>query len=140
MIEKEHELVQRSPNPLEYLSDQSRKHFREIVEYLDMTETPTNRSQDVGHHEYYSDALFSIETNTTDPDAPNVSIWSLWIFRGVGVVTYSNAKQISVSTKNQISRTRGLCCVQLGFGPKNPQSDGPRTVKERHPRPSRFSQ
>ena len=28
----------------------------------------------LGHHEYYSDALFSIETNTTDPDAPNVSI------------------------------------------------------------------
>lgn len=130
LIEKEHELVQRSPNPLEYLSDQSRKHFREIVEYLDMTETPYEIDPKMlGHHEYYSDALFSIETNTTDPDAPNVSIrggrYDEFLYQKTrtripaagAVVTYSNAKQPSRLPKTK-SVEPEVYVVQLGFGPK----------------------
>ena len=130
LIEKEHELVGRSPNPLEYLSDQSRKHFREIVEYLDMTETPYEIDPKMlGHHEYYSDALFSIETNNSDPTAPNVSIrggrYDEFLYQKTrtripaagAVITYSNAKQPSRLPKTK-SVEPEVYVVQLGFGPK----------------------
>jgi len=130
LIEMEHELVQRSPNPLEYLSDQSRKHFREIVEYLDMTETPYEIDPKMlGHHEYYSDALFSIETNTTDSSAPNVSVrggrYDEFLYQKTrtripaagAVVTYCNAKQPSRLPKTK-SVEPDVYVVQLGFGPK----------------------
>lgn len=69
LVEKEHELALRSPNPMEYLSDQSRKHFREIVEYLDMSETPYEiDSKLIGHHQCYSDALFAIDLRDENND------------------------------------------------------------------------
>jgi histidyl-tRNA synthetase len=62
LIEREHELARRTPNPLEYLTDSSRKHFREIVEYLDMSGTPFEIDPKlVGHHECYTDALFAFD-------------------------------------------------------------------------------
>ena len=67
LIEKEHELAYKTPNPLEYLSDQSRKHFREIVEFLDMSDTPYEIDPKLmGHHECYSDALFAIDLLDAD--------------------------------------------------------------------------
>lgn len=62
LIEKEHDLAYRSPNPLEYLSDQSRKHFREIVEFLDMANVHYEIDPKlIGHHECYSDAMFAVD-------------------------------------------------------------------------------
>lgn len=62
LIEKEDELALKSPNPLEHLSDQSRKHFREIIEYLDMSETSYEIDPKmIGHHECYAEALFSVD-------------------------------------------------------------------------------
>jgi len=62
LIEKEHDLARRSPNPLEYLTDLSRKHFREIIEFLDQSSTPFEIDPKlIGHHECYSDALFAID-------------------------------------------------------------------------------
>lgn len=130
LIEKEHELAGRSPSPLEYLSDQSRKHFREIVEYLDMTETPYEIDpRMLGHHEYYSDALFSIDTNNSDPLAPNISIfggrYDEFLYQKTrtripaagAVITYSNSKQPSRLPKTK-SVEPEVYVVQLGFGPK----------------------
>jgi histidyl-tRNA synthetase len=69
LTEQQHELAFRSPNTLEYLSDQSRKHFREIIEYLDMSETPYEIDPHMlGHHECYSDALFSLDISLEDPE------------------------------------------------------------------------
>lgn len=62
LIEKEHELAYKSPSPLEHLSDQSRRHFREIVEYLDMSETPYEIDPKlIGHYDCYHDAVFSFD-------------------------------------------------------------------------------
>lgn len=62
LIEKNHELAFRCPSPLEHLSDQSRRHFREIVEYLDMSETPYEiEPKLLGHHQCFNDAIFSFE-------------------------------------------------------------------------------
>ncbi len=131
LVDKEHDLAYRSPNPLEYLSDQSRKHFREIVEYLDMTETPYEIDPKmVGHHEYYSDALFAIEpTNREEDGSPAISIsggrFDEFLYRktrsrigGVGaVITYKNSKQPSRLPKAKHPNPN-VYVVQLGFGPK----------------------
>jgi histidyl-tRNA synthetase len=131
LVRTEHELAHRSPNPLEFLSDQSRKHFREIVEYLDMTETPYEIDPKMlGHHEYYSDALFSIEPNTQPDDLmPGISIkggrYDEFVYRKTrsripaagAVVTYKNAKQPArVPKVKNVNPT--VYVVQLGFGPK----------------------
>jgi histidyl-tRNA synthetase len=75
LIEKEHELAFRSPNPMEYLSDPSRKHFRDIIEYLDVSATPYEIDPKlIGHHQCYSDTLFTIDILDQEdqrvPDAP----------------------------------------------------------------------
>ena len=131
LIDAEHELAFRSPNPLEYLSDQSRKHFREIVEYLDMTETPYEIDPKmIEHHEYYSDALFSIEPITkTDALVPTISVrggrYDEFVYRKTrnripaagAVVTFSNSKQPGRMPKAK-SVEPVVYVVQLGFGPK----------------------
>lgn len=62
LIEKDHELAYKSPSPMEHLSDQSRRHFREIVEYLDMSGTPYEiEPKLIGHYQCFNDAVFSVE-------------------------------------------------------------------------------
>lgn len=131
LVEKEHDLAYRCPNPLEYLSDQSRKHFREIVEYLDMTATPYEIDPKmIGHHEYYSDALFAIEPlRSEDVDAPEITIrggrFDEFLYRktrtripAVGaVITFKNSKQPSRLPKAKTSNP-SVYVIQLGFGPK----------------------
>ena len=131
MIAEDHELVYRSPNPLEYLSDQSRKHFREIVEYLDMSEAPYEIDPKmIGHHDFYSDALFSIDQISANDDVS----WPLSVRGGrfneylyqktkaripaAGVViTLKDTKPVSRVPKMKIL-PQTVYVVQLGFGPK----------------------
>ena len=62
LIEKDHELVYQSPHSMEYLNDSSRRHFREIIEYLDISETPYEiDTKLLGHNGCYSDVLFAID-------------------------------------------------------------------------------
>lgn len=133
LIEKEHELAYKSPNPLEYLSDQSRKHFREIVEYLDMSDTPYEIDPKlIGHHECYSDALFAIDL--LDEEGARMQHAPLTIRGGRynEFVFRNTKKQIGaagavVVLKDKKSPTRpprtrlsvpSVYVVQLGFGPK----------------------
>jgi histidyl-tRNA synthetase len=133
LIDKEHELSHKAPNPLEYLSDQSRKHFREIVEFLDMTGTPYEIDPKlIGHHECYSDALFAIDLLDTEGEHlvnPPLTIrggrYNEFVFRNtkkqisaVGAVAILKDKK----TPNRSPRVRlsnpEVYVVQLGFGPK----------------------
>ncbi len=133
LIEKEHDLAYKSPNPLEYLSDQSRKHFREIVEYLDMSDTPYEIDPKlIGHHECYSDALFAIdlldENGTKLTHAP-LSIrggrYNEFMFRNTkkqigavgAVVVLKDKKSPSRPPRTKLS-IPSVYVVQLGFGPK----------------------
>jgi len=133
LIEKEHDLAYRSPNPLEYLSDQSRKHFREIVEYLDMTDTPYEIDPKlIGHHECYSDALFAIDL--LDDEGMRVAHPPLFIRGGrynefvsrstkrpisaVGAVAVLRDKKSPQRTPRSRISTPSVYVVQLGFGPK----------------------
>ncbi len=128
LLKAEHELAYKSPNPLEYLSDQSRKHFREIVEFLDMSEAPYEIDPKMlGHHEYYSDALFSIDELASDTSSLTTrgGRFDEYFFRktknripAVGaVMTLKNNKPASKFPKPKLAPST-VYVIQLGFGPK----------------------
>ncbi len=134
LIDKEHDLAKKSPNPLEYLTDVSRKHFREIVEYLDQTGTPFEIDPKlIGHHECYSDALFAIdlmnevgEKYETSPLYIRGGRYSAFVSKmskaknpAVGAVVVLKDKKSPASFAVPRSRPEpSIFVVQLGFGPK----------------------
>lgn len=133
LIEKEHDLAYKSPNPLEYLSDQSRKHFREIVEYLDMSDTPYEIDPKlIGHHECYSDAMFAIDLLDTEgarlehaPLLVRGGRYNEFVFRNTkkqigaagAVVVLKDKKAPTRAPRTRLS-IPSVYVVQLGFGPK----------------------
>jgi len=134
LIEKEHELAFKSPSPLEYLSDQSRKHFREIVEFLDMSETPYEIDPKlIGHHQCYQDAMFAIDL--LDENGLRQAHEPLFIRGGrysnfmqkhtkqnisaVGAVVVFRNKKAPIKQPKQLKNgIPSIYVVQLGFGPK----------------------
>lgn len=133
LIEKEHDLAYKSPNPLEYLTDPSRKHFREIIEYLDMANAQYEIDPKlIGHHECYSDALFSVDL--LDDEGERLAEQPLLIRGGrYNEFVYRNTKKqipaagavVVLRNKKAPSRTPRVkletptvYVVQLGFGPK----------------------
>lgn len=133
LIEKEHELGFKSPNPLEYLSDQSRKHFREIIEYLDMSETPYEIDPKMlGHYDCYSEALFSIELMDKDdmplsnsPIIARGGRYDAFVKKNTrqrvpaagSVIILREKKAPSRAPKTKLDDP-SVYVVQLGFGPK----------------------
>ncbi len=134
LIEKDHELAHKSPNPLEYLTDASRKHFREIVEFLDMSGTPFEIDPKlIGHHECYSDALFAFDlmngNNEKIQDSPFhirggrystfVTKMSKTKIPAVGaVVVLKDKKAPAHIPAPRNKHNSDIYLVQLGFGPK----------------------
>jgi len=130
LIDEKHDLAYTSPNPLEYLSDSSRKHFREIIEYLDMSETPYEiDSKMIGHHECYSDAIFALDTNTDDETGAPISARGGRFdeFSGrntstrtpsAGVVIQLNNSKAPARNPRTVAQKPSVYVVQLGFGPK----------------------
>lgn len=129
LLDENHEVGLRSPNPLEYLSDGSRKHFREIIEYLDMSETPYEIDPKMlGHHECYSDALFTLDIHTEEDEAP-VSVrggrFDEFVSRNTDlgtpaagvVITLKDSKAPSRFPRHKTTKP-SVYVVQLGFGPK----------------------
>lgn len=134
LIDKEHELGFKSPSPLEYLSDPSRRHFREIVEYLDMSETPYEIDPKlIGHHQCYSEAMFAIDL--LDDMGSRLDHAPLYIRGGRynrfmqkhtkqevpaagAVIVLREKKAPSRTPKSTFSNNPGVYVVQLGFGPK----------------------
>lgn len=134
LIDKEHDLAYKSPNPLEYLSDTSRKHFREIVEYLDMSQTPFEIDPRLmGHHACYSDALFAIDILTGAESEERddtlmirggrydafVSRMSKEKVPAVGAVLILKDKKAPSSFRTpRAKEIPSVYLAQLGFGPK----------------------
>lgn len=134
LIEKEHELAYRSPNPLEYLSDPSRKHFRDIIEYLEMSETPYEIDPKlIGHHQCYSEALFALDINDEEgnrlenqPLYVRGGRYSEFVFRhtkqnipAAGAVIVLREKKAPARTPRPPKQaTPSVYVVQLGFAPK----------------------
>jgi histidyl-tRNA synthetase len=134
LIEKDHDLTRKSPSPLEYLTDASRKHFREILEFLDMSQIPFEIDPYlIGHHECYTDALFAFDI--LDSDHQKVSESPLSIRGGrystfvtkmsksktpaVGAVLILNNKKAPQNIPTpRVKYNPNVYLVQLGFGPK----------------------
>ena len=134
LIEKEHELARKGPNPLEFLTDLSRKHFREIVEFLDQSGTPFEIDPRLlGHHDCYSDALFAFdfmndmgERLTESPLYIRGGRYNTFVQKmsrtkvpAVGAVVVLKDKKVPTSLS--VPRVRpepSIFVVQLGFGPK----------------------
>ncbi len=131
LVTQGHDLAFKSPNPLEYLSDQSRKHFRDIIEYLDMSETPYEIDPKMlGHHEYYSDALFSLDIPHDVDTEPHALLirggrFDTFVERktrkrtpAVGAVAILREQKAPARTPRFKLSTPTVSIIQLGFGPK----------------------
>ncbi len=134
LLEKEHDLAYRSPNPLEHLSDPSRKHFREIVEFLDMSETPYEIDPKLmGHYHCYSDALFALDINDAEGVADPLSPLQIRGGRYDEFMLRHTKQEIPAAGAVVVMRERkaparipripktnvpSVYVVQLGFGPK----------------------
>jgi len=130
LIKSEHELAYKSPNPLEFLSDQSRKHFREIVEFLDLSEAPYEIDPKMlAPYDFYSDALFSVEHSASADDASTLSVrggrFDEFVFRKTRQRIPAAGALITLKDSKSVSRVPRLktpepavYVVQLGAGPK----------------------
>lgn len=131
LINQDHELAYKAPSPLEHLSDQSRKHFREIVEYLDLSDAAYEIDPKLlGHHEVYSDALFSIDPlATAEAMEPQIKVrggrFDEFIYRktktrtpAVGVVISQKSNRPAARLPKAKTPPVLVHVVQLGFGPK----------------------
>lgn len=130
LLKENHELAYKSPNPMEYLSDQSRKHFRDIIEFLDMSDTPYEIDPKMIHnHDVYSDALFSIEFPNLAPEEKSVNVFGgrfdEMVYRQTKKRTPAAGSVTILKSKNAPNRlpkpkleTPGVFIIQLGFGPK----------------------
>lgn len=131
LVTLEHDLAFKSPNPLEYLSDLSRKHFRDIIEYLDMSETPYEIDPKMlGHHEYYSDALFAIDLPKLEDGLDNPlhirgGRFDAFVERktkkktsATGAVAILRERPAPARTPRFKLDTPLVSIIQLGFGPK----------------------
>jgi histidyl-tRNA synthetase len=131
LVEKDHDLSYRMPSPLEYLSDQSRRSFRELVEYLDTSEALYEiDTRLLGHHQCYSDALFSIEPRSETGEESSLIVrggrYDEFVKRltkasvpAVGaVVIYRGKRTPSRLPRMEAPADPGVFLVQLGFGPK----------------------
>lgn len=133
LIEEAHPLVQKCPSPLEHLTDQSRKHFREIVEYLDMSETPYEIDPRlIGSYQCWNDAIFTIDQND---DSGNVLEQQPFKIQGgrystfferhsksnvpaTGAVVILQGKRPPARLPKAQNNQSNISIIQLGFGPK----------------------
>ncbi len=131
LLKQGHSIAESGPSPMEYLSDSSRKYFRDLVEYFELIEIPYEIDYKLlGHHKCYSDTVFSIK-----PDVDNEeNKYSIEIKGGrMDKFSSENLNQhiplvgASIILKNIKKPSRlprihnkkpDLYVVHLGFGPK----------------------
>lgn len=125
----QHEMLHKTPSPLEYLSDNSRKHFREVVEFLDMSGIPYEiDSKLLGHHECYSETIFTFDTPSAE-NRPDLFIqggrYSSFIQKhtqtstsAAGAVLVIKDHKLPKRISKPTAKKAKIYAVQLGFGPK----------------------
>ncbi|MBX9906291.1 ATP phosphoribosyltransferase regulatory subunit [Patescibacteria group bacterium] len=132
LIENEHEIGFKSPSSLEYLNESSRKHFREIIEYLDFSETLYEiDARLLGHHQCYSQTLFSIAAYTHENREEALPIearggrYDEFLFQhtkknipAVGAVVTLKERKLPARLPRASHIDPQIFIVQLGLGPK----------------------
>ncbi len=67
MLKKQLELPDEPPRPMEFLSAVSRKHFREVIEFLEAANIPyVFNDKLLGHRDCYTQTLFEICNDSCD--------------------------------------------------------------------------
>jgi histidyl-tRNA synthetase len=65
LVDRGHTLCNSAPCTVEFLTEHSRQHFKEVLEYLDRTETPYELAPTlIGNKDYFSKTLFEIRSST----------------------------------------------------------------------------
>ncbi len=132
LTERGHELCSKSPSSLEYLNESSRKHFREIIEYLDQSETPYEIDPRLlGHHQCYSHTIFSFDTweneSRTTPHLVRArgGRYDEFVYQmtkktipAVGAVITLEGQAVPLRLPKHTTTKPSVCMVQLGFGPR----------------------
>lgn len=133
LIEKDHVLAAKAPSPLEHLTDLSRRHFREIVEYLDMSETPYEVDPRLlGSFQCWNDAFFVMDQTDeagralpVEPFKIQGGRYDLFFERhlkksvpAVGAAVVLRDKRSPARLPRPHNLKPSIFIVQLGFGPK----------------------
>lgn len=142
LLEGEHErlkiLREHAPRPVTYLSEASRRHFKEVLEYLEHMDVPyTIADYLFGSRDYYTKTVFEVCLNTAEEGAPlarggryDELVRRLGVRRepaGVGVTMYflrTDAtgrpikKNGALLTNGCATRRPKACFVQVGFEAK----------------------
>ena len=72
---KEHPLRDELPRPMQFLSDASRRHLKEVLEYLESTETPYIIDDAlIGHRNCYSQTLFEIRLQPEEEQSGELTL------------------------------------------------------------------
>jgi len=134
---KQHELCDDIPRPMEFLSEGSRRHLREIIEYLDSLDVSYELDDTlVGHKDCYTNTIFEIR-KTTSTENKDGSLEHAVLAKGgrcdefsrrflktdepsVGVVLVCNPEKVDVQDLSIQTSTRKpkACFIQLGFDAK----------------------
>lgn len=74
LFKEEHPLAYESPRPMQFLTDSSRQHFKEVLEFLETSGIPYELTNElVGNRDYYSQTIFEIHEHEKE-DAPATRI------------------------------------------------------------------
>ncbi|MCW9054656.1 MAG: ATP phosphoribosyltransferase regulatory subunit [Candidatus Pacebacteria bacterium] len=69
LLKKQHELCSRAPTTVEFLTEPSRQHLREVLEYLEVAQVEYELNPSlIGHHDCYSKTLFEIRAPGNSAD------------------------------------------------------------------------
>jgi len=130
MAHREHPLFENMPKPMQFLSDASRRHLREVIEYLETIGIPYALSDTVvGHKNCYSQTLFEVLVTLKDRGE------ELCVARGgrcdelaeqlfgnrfstVGIVIEGKRPRRKPITKRMSRRKPKFYLIQIGFGAK----------------------
>ncbi|MEX0917073.1 MAG: His/Gly/Thr/Pro-type tRNA ligase C-terminal domain-containing protein [Candidatus Paceibacterota bacterium] len=126
---KEHGLFADIPKPMEYLSTDSRKHFREVLEYIETAEIPYELDDLlIKHRDCYSQTLFEARPYVHEGSLLSISggrydQLSRSLFGkempGVGIVfSLSCAKKVRPAPLLSIQKDPRVFFIHLGFEAK----------------------
>lgn len=117
------EIKQNSPSPLNYLNENNRSHFKEVIEYLDVEGIPYDVNKDIlGNPNYSTNTVFTIVDKKTGHVLATGSRYNQLAKKaghkkdlpGIGVtIKLSKAKQVPSSRLPKLNNTK-FFFIQIG--------------------------
>ncbi|HEX9608664.1 MAG TPA: His/Gly/Thr/Pro-type tRNA ligase C-terminal domain-containing protein [Candidatus Paceibacterota bacterium] len=130
IIVKGHPLRDALPRPMQFLTDASRRHLREVLEYLESTEIPYAIDDFlIGHKDYYSQTIFEMRLPNPHETEEEVVVArgghfddiTRRFFRsaipGAGIVIEGGTPRRLPNLKVPAKRPK-VCLINIGLGAK----------------------